>query len=365
MIVVDIGANETKAGFAGEDTPHSVFPTLIGKIKSYDPAIDGMGKDFLVGADAKSSTDITGLHCPMKNGIFEGKDDFEKLFKHIFENELHLDAERHPIVLSEPINNPVSARQLYAEILFESFHCPSVYYGTTPQLAMYTSNKTTGVVLDIGESFAQVASIFEWTQIPQSLQRSPLGGASINRFIQNSLKGTSYHFQNQAGFEIARDIKEKHCFIARDFRLAEQQEEGKFVDYSLSPDYSIQIGAERYTCPELLFNPSLQNIQCDNIAQMVYESIMRCDTGLRSELFSNIVVCGGTTLFQGFADRLSIELKKLAPEENINFVFGPKREYSAWIGGSVLGSMALFHQMVVTLDEYRESGITAIQNRFY
>jgi actin-related protein len=65
-----------------------------------------------------------------------------------------------------------TTRQNIAETLFEAFRVPSTYLGIVPTLALFTSCKTGGVAIDCGDSFSQVSSVFEWTQMPQNLLRT-------------------------------------------------------------------------------------------------------------------------------------------------------------------------------------------------
>jgi len=44
-----------------------------------------------------------------------------------------------------------------------------------------------------------------------------------------------------------------------------------------------------------------------------YESIMKCDLDIRRDLFGNVVLSGGTTMFPGIADRMNKELVSFAP----------------------------------------------------
>jgi actin len=219
--------------------------------------------------------------------------------------------------------------------------------------------------VEIGDSFAQVASVYEWTQLPQTLLRTELGGTAVSRFFLKSLRDTSYHFSNPNGIALAQKIKEALGFIALDFQETAAQQADRAIEYELAADTKIQVGAQRYRCPELLFNPKLDGLSCFSVAELVYESVMRADVGLRPELWSNVVVSGGTTMCNGFGERLKMELAKLAPGVEINLVMAPDRTKSVWIGGSILGSLALFGQMVVTSEEYRESGSAAVRRRFY
>jgi actin-related protein len=101
------------------------------------------------------------------------------------------------------------------------------------------------------------------------------------------------------------------------------------------------------------------------VAELLFESVMRCDRGLRASLWGNVVVTGGTTLFPGFEPRLKKELAVLAPGVDINIVNVPNRATATWVGGSIVGALELFGQMVVTREEFHESGAVALRRRFY
>jgi actin-related protein len=70
---------------------------------------------------------------------------------------------------------------------------------------------------------------------------------------------------------------------------------------------------------------------------------MKCDVDVRRDLFSNIVLSGGTTMYPGIAERLNKEMTSLAPSSvKIKIVAPPERKYSVWIGGSILSSLSTF-----------------------
>jgi hypothetical protein len=84
---------------------------------------------------------------------------------------------------------------------------------------------------------------------------------------------------------------------------------------------------------------------------------MRCDIGFRPSLWANIGLARGTTKLIGFEDRLRKELNVLAPEAEITFVMAVDKQLATWVGGSILGELELFSQMVVTREEYDESEV--------
>jgi actin len=117
------------------------------------------------------------------------------------------------------------------------------------------------------------------------------------------------------------------------------------------------IGRERFRCAELLFKPSFNGFEFDGIDQTLFDSIMRCDIDVRKDVYANIVLSGGSTMFQGLPERIEKEIIRLAPPPmKIKVIARPERKYAVWIGGSILASLATFPQMVITHEEYNAAG---------
>jgi len=51
------------------------------------------------------------------------------------------------------------------------------------------------------------------------------------------------------------------------------------------------------------------------IHELAFQSIMKCDIDVRKDLYENIVMSGGTTMYQGIAERLEKEITALAPSK--------------------------------------------------
>ncbi|MFX0151633.1 MAG: actin, cytoplasmic 2, partial [Candidatus Hodarchaeota archaeon] len=91
--------------------------------------------------------------------------------------------------------------------------------------------------------------------------------------------------------------------------------------------------------------------------EAIYNSVQLCDIDLRKELYQNIVLSGGSTMFPGLKERLHKELTELVPENvEIRIVAPPERRYSVWIGGSILSSLKTFQRLWVSRKEYQEQG---------
>lgn len=123
---------------------------------------------------------------------------------------------------------------------------------------------------------------------------------------------------------------------------------------------------ERFRCPEALFQPSIFGLESSGIHELIFNSVMKCDENIRKDLFRNIILTGGTTMFPGMADRLQKELLALVPSDtNIKVIAPPERKYSTWIGGSILSSLYSFQQKWISKEDYDEIGPTIVHRKCF
>jgi len=422
-IVIDNGSGTIKAGIAGGTQPTCFFNNTVGRPKHARVMAGAIEGDHFVGKEAQELRGLLKLKYPMEHGIVTDWDDMQRVWKYTF-SQMHVHPEDHPVLLTEAPLNPRKNREKAAEIFFETFNAPALFISMQAILSLYASGRTTGVVVDIGDGVTHVVPIYQGFGLPHAVMRTDVAGRDVTDYLQLLLRrsGCGYNFHTSAEKEVVRQIKEQVCYVAGDpdkeeeaLELQERSAPSSssssssagaggaasaggsasssssspsgqgaaggnsaggaknargvgqgLVDFRLPDGHVISIGPEAFRAPEVLFRPDLIGEEFPGLSELVANSINRTDLDLRRNLYGNILLSGGSTLFPGFGDRLLKDIIATAPKDTkIKISAPPERQFSTWIGGSILAALPTFKKMWVWREEYDEDGMRVLHRKTF
>ena len=116
-------------------------------------------------------------------------------------------------------------------------------------LSLYSSGRTTGVVLDSGDGVSHAVPVYEGFAMPSSIRRIDVAGRDITEHLQLLLRKGGAVFHTSAEKEIVRQIKEKTTYVAldprkeeKDWLSAHSRKDGKWLDYVLPDGNKLRVG---------------------------------------------------------------------------------------------------------------------------
>lgn len=248
-----------------------------------------------------------------------------------FQNDIHANPEVHPVLLSETPMCPKENREKLAKIMFETMKVPSLFFQNEGVLSLNATGRTNGIVLGIGECSMYAIPIKEGFNLPHAIIRADIAGRDFTESLIKILNERRYVFKTAEEHQTLRSIKEKLCYVALDFQAEIKKSNQKLAlvekTYEMPDGRAITIGNQLFRCPETIFQPQLIGIDSLGAHEMIYQSIKKCGDGIKDELYKNVIIAGGSTMFNGISERLNKELSALEPTAKIKITAPPERKY--------------------------------------
>ncbi|KAJ2719542.1 NuA4 histone acetyltransferase subunit [Coemansia sp. Benny D115] len=366
-------------------------------------------RKYFIG-DTESAAWRSGMEIkgPLSGGLIDDWDLYENIWEYAFKSKLRVRPEEHPVLVSEAAWNTSVHREKLIEMAFEKFNSPAFYVCKTPVLAAFGTGRYTGLVVDVGGEVASTCAVYEGYCLTKTVVKQEIGGELVSEQILEKLRqenkyemtplfdvkakapvdtlqppsvvrygreGTTDSYLNDMRLRAVQEFKESTCEVLErpynaDLVASKPQKPFEFPD-----GFNLSVGAMRYALPEILFNPNNYMVKRPErlgegplmgVHEMAIKSLLASDVDLRPHLLSSVVLAGGSTLFSGFVDRLSVQLqeavsggriKMYAPSTNI------ERKVTSWLGGSILASLGTFHQLWISRAEYEEQGASIVDKK--
>ena len=349
-IIVDLGSGIIKAGFGGEDGPRSIFNSVVGIPKQLGLMVGMEQKERYVGDEAISKLQIMDFNSPIQRGEVVDWDKFETLLHFLFYSEMKIVPEEISILVTETPLSSKANRMKLAETLFETFNVERIHIANSSMLGLYSYGKTSGLVVDCGFNVTSTVPVYEGYPLPHASTKVNIGGEDLSKSLLEMIKtNLDPAYKGIKGRILADDIKEKLGYL----QLTQEEEtENEVNEYTLPDGKNIKLNSELYKHCDILFNPGDSGNK--SIKDCVIESLEKCDSNIKSDIKENICLTGGTTLLKNFSEKLKNELSDSSEGSGFNMSSVPERQFSSWIGGSIVASLDNFQYMWVTKQSYDE-----------
>lgn len=360
-IIIDHGTYSTKLGFSTSSE------TIIPK-----SSIDGMVSD----------------------------DEFENLFHESYYHHLRADPTDHFVLLSEDPSNTAEDREKTAEILFESFGIPGLSITSSSMLALAgnceSKEKMTGLVVDCGYSKTSLVPIVDGLIISEGIEQINRGGRDIDQYIQSMMRARKEGIPPSMSLEVARFVKEHYTYTcpcpikeSERFRCNSElyQKTYKGIDKHSGNEFQYNVGIEQFLAPEILMNPKIHNQELNiSLANAVDNCIMKCPIDTKRQLYGNIILCGGSSVFKDFHRRLQKDVKHLIESRlvasraragisdttssisdimKVNVIENTTGVASMFLGGCTMTSHPRFFDTCITKQLYEEEGARLFSTNIY
>lgn len=235
-------------------------------------------------------------------------------------------------------------------------------------MSLYAAGRTTGLVVDAGDGVSHTVPVFEGFTISHAVEKMQIAGRVLTNYLQKLLLEMGESFTSSAELEIVRDIKEKLCYVAQKYeeeKTAANNSSEFDKQYTLPDKRVITVtGYVRMTAPELLFKPSFNGLSCLSLHELTWKSVQASDVDIRKDLCKNMILSGGTTMYDGLADRLKSEIVALAPAgSEIRVYAGADRKFAVWRGASTLSSLSTFASSWISKEDYEEHGAAIVHRK--
>jgi actin-related protein 2 len=356
-VICDNGTGFVKCGYAGENFPTLIFPSMIGRplLRAEEEFQNVELKDIMVGDECAKYRSMLETSYPVENGIVKDWEGMGHLWDYTFHERMKINCSEHKIMLTEPPMNPTKNKSNMLQNMFEKYNFSAAKVSIQAMLVLYAQGLLTGVVVDSGDGVSHIVPVWEGICPPNLIKRLNVAGRHITRYLIKLLQVRGYAFNRSADFETVRQIKEELCYVGYDLDIEKKLALDTTVlirKYTLPDGKVIKLDRERFEAPEVLFNPGLIDAgEGGGVADMLFGMIQEADMDLRPAFYKHIVLSGGSTMYPGLPSRLEKEMKQLyltnilkgdekaLTRFKLRIEDPPRRKHMVFLGGSVLADI--------------------------
>ena len=240
--------------------------------------------------------------------------------------------------------------------MFETYNVDKVFIANQALLSFLSSGKFSGIVIESGGGVTQVAPVIKGLLAPYAINRVDFGGEDLTEYLSRQPSIINAYIEKKKYLKFLEEIKINACYIEKKYKKHLNSVEP--YEYIFPDGNKITLKEERTTIPEAIFRPELLGKSGIGIHELLFDSISRCKESEQQNLFENIIISGGNTMFPGFEEKLLKKIKKkYNSTKNSHFSYSLNKMNTVLEGAQSFCSVFNPENNFITRDEYCEEGI--------
>ncbi|KAG1674182.1 Actin-related protein 6 [Nymphon striatum] len=350
VVILDNGAHTAKIGYNNVTDPR-IIPNCITKVKTERRRV-------FIGDQIDDCDNTSSLYymLPFQKGYLINWEIEKKVWDYMFGKDVcNVNYNDTCAIVTEPYFNFMSIQETMTQILFEEYQFHSVLRTNAGTLRAFQYQKSnpeeiTCLLVESGYSFTYIVPYVKGKKLTSAIRRIDVGGKVLTNHLKDVISYRQLHVMDET--HIINQLKEDICYVSTQFNqdmdIAKKKgKENKIVREYVLPDYTfikrgyvrpldtivdkskqseqvsasdesnfvvIRMNNERFSVPEIFFNPSDVGINQCGIPEAIVDSIEATPEEARAQFYRNIYLTGGNVLFPGFSERLYTDLRALAPD---------------------------------------------------
>jgi actin-related protein len=375
IIIIDVGACSVRAGLVREDPYPEIFFPAVSSFDADSFEVIECGLPALLPDNRYKAQQVYPRKVSLRMDRQRSEVNLPLKAMDVIVStimmQLDIDPQVAQLIMTLPPTAPEQERDDLVELLLDTFGFAGICLQDQTQLALYSYNTTTGIIVDIGNHITVVPYIDGYA-IEAGITRLPFGGNAITENLTKlvTMKGMRYFSETE--MFINRFIKESLCYVSQSYEedLAECDKDpknfirGVDVDRFQLPDHRkmVTLDASLFKAPEGLFSPHLWGKDVPGLHEIVWKAIQACPIDQRREVSKNIFLSGGSSVIPGLKERLQKEVGSMAPTGvAIEVHTRGSFHHAAYCGASVLASLGSFQNYLVSWDDWSTAGAEALK----
>lgn len=264
VIVIELGADSTKVGFAGNWKPTAVIPSVIGKPKYGSIRLATVPFKTYVGNEALKMSPFLDLTYIIKDGRITDWPAFSLLIGHIYKEKLQAKSSKHPVLLLGPFLDSSKDLEYISYMFFDTFKVPGLCIQDSATMIFRYAGIKSGIIVDSGYESTRVVPFVDYKRVDKGVFQMEVGRKHLVermvRILSFANTDLECDISSTSGMKAVKKIIENHCYVAEDLEYELKNSFHELVENCYLPDgQPIKMYDGRIMCPELMFNYKIRS----------------------------------------------------------------------------------------------------------